>query len=95
MTEIININSDLGVAAALEARRISEKYGKDYLECDDIMKITGLGKDNVRAIMKSNAFPTADLDDSNRKVVSVIAFAFWSVKKLLQKNARALRQNVL
>lgn len=26
-----NINSEFGVAAALEARRLSEKYGKDYL----------------------------------------------------------------
>jgi len=83
MTEIININSDLGVAAALEARRISEKYDKDYLDFEDIVKITGLGQRNVRALMNSKGFPTAEINDSKRKVVSVIAFAFWSVKRLL------------
>ncbi|MCL2838748.1 MAG: hypothetical protein FWE04_06770 [Oscillospiraceae bacterium] len=83
MIENININSDVGVAAALEAKRISEKYDKDFLDCEDIVTITGLGKDNIRALMRSDDFPTAELDNSNRKVVSVIGFAIWSVKKLL------------
>ena len=34
-----------------EIKRITEKYNKEYLDCSDIMKITGLGRDNVRAIM--------------------------------------------
>jgi len=83
MTGNININSEIGVAAALEAKRISEKYDKDYLDFEDIVKITGLGKNNVRTLMKSKDFPTTELNDSNRKVVSVIAFAFWSVKNFL------------
>jgi len=83
MLENININSEIGVAAALEAKRISEKYGKDYLDFEDIVKITGLGQRNVRALMKSEDFPTAELDDGKRKVVSVIAFAIWSVKNFL------------
>lgn len=74
-THIININSDLGVAAAMEAARLTEKYGKDFFDCDDLVKIMGVGKNNVRALMASDAFPTLKI--GSRKVVSVIAFAVW------------------
>ena len=40
-----------GVAAALEAKRLSEKYGKDFFECEDLIKILGVGRDNVRNLM--------------------------------------------
>ena len=73
----ININSELGVAVALEARRISEKYGKDYLNCDDMVLIMGIGKNNARQLLNSSDFPTIEV--GNRKIVSVIAFAFWSL----------------
>ena len=33
-----------------EAKRLSDRYGKDYLTATDIRKITGLGKDKVRNI---------------------------------------------
>ena len=61
-----------------EAKRISERYGKDYLTCDDIMKITGLGKDNVRTIMNRRDFPTMKI--GRRKIVSVLGFATWQIK---------------
>ena len=76
--DISNINSEFGVAAALEARRLSEKYGKDYLNCDDLVSIIGIGKNNARQLFNSSNFPTVEI--GNRKVVSVIAFAFWSLK---------------
>jgi hypothetical protein len=76
--DISNINSEFGVAAALEARRISEKYGKDYLNCDDLVSIMGIGKNNVRQLFNSSSFPTVEI--GNRKVVSVIAFALWSLQ---------------
>ena len=75
---IVNINSELGVAAALEARRLAEKYGKDYLNCEDLVSIMGIGKNNARQLFNSSSFPTIEV--GNRKVVSVIAFAFWSLK---------------
>jgi len=74
----LNINSELGVAAAIEARRLAEKYSKDFLDCDDLVTITGLGKNNVRQMLNSDDFPTITV--GNRKVVSVIAFALWSLK---------------
>ena len=80
MTEILNINSELGVAAAIEARRLSEKYGKDFFDCDDLVQIMGVGKNNIRNLMGSDSFPTIEV--GNRKVVSVIAFSLWSVKNL-------------
>jgi len=73
----ININSELGVAAAIEAKRLAEKYDKDFLDCDDLVKIIGVGKNNVRQLLNSDAFPTIEI--GNRKVVSVIAFAMWSL----------------
>lgn len=76
--EKIDINSEVGVAAALEAKRISEKYGKDYLCCDDLVAITGFGKNNVRNLLNSDTFPTRTA--GNRKAVSVIAFVLWSLR---------------
>ena len=32
----------------LEVNRLYKIYQKDYLECEDIMKITGVGKNNIR-----------------------------------------------
>jgi hypothetical protein len=75
----LNINSELGVAAAIEARRLEEKYGKDFLNCDDLVKIMGIGMNNVRQLFNSTDFPTIEI--GNRKVVSVIAFAMWSLAK--------------
>jgi hypothetical protein len=74
--DIYSINSELGVAAAIEARRLAEKYGKDFLDCDDLVTITGLGKNNVRKMFNSIDFPT--LEVGNRKVVSVLAFVQWT-----------------
>jgi len=73
------VKSELGVAAALEARRLAEKYGRDYLTCDDLTEILGLGMNNVRHMINSEDFPVIEV--GNRKVVSVIAFAYWQVKK--------------
>ena len=73
----LNIHSETGVAAAIEAKRLSEKYEKDFLDCDDIVKILGVGRNNVRQLLNSDVFPTIVL--GNRKVVSVIAFTLWSL----------------
>ena len=75
---IIDIHSEIGVAAAIETKRISEKYGKDYLDCDDLVKIMGVGKNNIRQLMSSDSFPTVEI--GNRKVVSVLAFSLWSLQ---------------
>jgi len=74
----MNINSEVGVAAALEAKRLAEKYGKDYLNCDDLVSIMGVGKNNIRHLLNSSTFPTITI--GNRRVVSVLAFALWSLR---------------
>jgi len=76
--DFVNITSEYGVAAALEAKRLSEKYGKDYLSCDDLVLIMGIGKNNVRQLLNNSTFPTIGV--GNRKIVSVIAFALWSLQ---------------
>lgn len=40
------------------------------------MKITGLGKGNVRALMNRFDFPTTTI--GRRKVISVLSFARWA-----------------
>jgi len=76
--DYLDITAEIGVAAAFEAQRLAEKYNKDFLDCDDLVNITGLGKNNVRQMLNSDDFPTITV--GNRKVVSVIAFALWSLK---------------
>ena len=75
----IDLKSEHGVAAALEAKRIAEKYHKDFLCCDDLIEIMGVGKNNVRELMASGKFPTIEI--GNRKVVSVISFVLWSLEQ--------------
>ena len=76
--EIIDIKSEHGVAAALEAKRIAEKYQKDFFSCDDLVEVMGVGKNNIRELMSSGRFPTIEI--GNRKVVSVISFVLWSLE---------------
>lgn len=58
-----------------EVERISMKYNKDFLDCEDLMKITGLGRDNVRNLLRSKNFPTTKV--GKRQVVSVLNFVTW------------------
>ena len=73
-----DIKSENGVAAALEAKRLAEKYGTDFLACEQLTEIKGLGKNNIRKLLNSDSFPTVEV--GNRKVVSVIAFVLWSLQ---------------
>ena len=58
-----------------EVQRISTKYNKDFLACEDLIKITGLGRDNVRNLLRSKNFPTTKV--GKRQVVSVLNFVAW------------------
>lgn len=61
-----------------EVKRLSEKYGKSYLDCEELVEMTGLGRDNVRALMGSTNFPVTCV--GNRKVVSILAFVTWQMR---------------
>ena len=71
-TNNINLNNLI----QCEVTRISQKYNKDFLDCEDIMKITGLGRDNVRQLLRSKFFPTTKV--GKRQVVSVLNFVTWT-----------------
>ena len=73
------IISDSGVAAALEAKRLADKYQKDFFDCEDLVGMMNVGRNNIRQLMRSKAFPTVEI--GNRKVVSVISLALWLVEK--------------
>lgn len=62
---------------AAEVKRLSDKYGKGFLSCEELIEVTGLGRDNVRALMNSTAFPVTKI--GNRKVVSILAFVTWQM----------------
>lgn len=66
---------------ANETQRLSDKFGKAFLDCEDIAKITGLGRDNSRALMKSNQFPIITI--GRRQVVSILNFVTWQMKNYL------------
>ena len=70
----MNNNQQLNINNLIqtEVDRISTKYDKDFLDCEDIMKITGLGRDNVRNLLRSKDFPTTKV--GKRQVVSVLNF---------------------
>lgn len=71
----MNVNIESIIAA--ETKRISTEYGKSFLDCDDIVVLTGLGRDNVRALMKSKSFPLIQV--GKRQVVSIVAFVTWQM----------------
>lgn len=68
-----NMNIDNLIKA--EVDRLTTKYNKDFLDCEDLIKITGLGRDNVRNLMRSKNFPTTKV--GKRQVVSVLSFVTW------------------
>ena len=70
-------NSQLNINNLIQSEvdRISQKYNKDFLDCEDLIKITGLGRDNVRNLMRSKNFPTTKV--GKRQVVSVLNFVTW------------------
>ena len=70
-----NTNININDLIQNEVNRISLKYCKDFLDCDDLIKITGLGRDNVRTLLRSKDFPTTKV--GKRQVVSVLNFVTW------------------
>ena len=72
-----NNNNQLNIDNLIKAEvdRLTTKYNKDFLDCGDIIKITGLGRDNVRNLMRSKNFPTTKV--GKRQVVSVFNFVTW------------------
>lgn len=65
-----------------EIKRISEQFGKSFLDCDELVQLTGLGRDNVRALMKSKTFPTTCI--GNRQVVSIAMFVTWQFQNYMK-----------
>lgn len=60
-----------------EVKRLSLQFGKSFLDYEDIIKITGLGRDNVRALMRSRRFPITTV--GKRQVVSILNFVTWQL----------------
>ena len=68
-------DKELYVLQNKEVERLTEKYNKSFLDCEDLREITGLGRDNVRCLLRSKDFPTTRV--GRRQVVSVLNFVVW------------------
>lgn len=62
-----------------EVKRLSAQFGKSFLDCEDIIKLTGLGRDNVRTLMRSRCFPVMKV--GKRQVVSIVNFVTWQMSE--------------
>ena len=63
-----------------EVKRLSEEFGKTFLDCEDLVKLTGLGRDNARGLMNSHQFPVTRI--GKRQVVSILAFVTWQMMQV-------------
>ena len=72
-----NNNNQLNIDNLIksEVDRLTTKYNKDFLDCEDLINIMGIGRDNVRNLMRSKNFPTTKV--GKRQVVSVLNFVTW------------------
>ena len=80
---MIRNNSSINIEqlVADEVKRLSLQFGKSFLDCEDIISLTGLGRDNVRALMRSRRFPVVKV--GRRQVVSILNFVTWQINETI------------
>ncbi len=80
---MIRNNSSINIEqlVADEVKRLSLQFGKSFLDCEDIIKLTGLGRDNVRALMRSRRFPVVKV--GKRQVVSILNIVTWQINETI------------
>lgn len=78
---MIRNNSPINIEQLIadEVKRLSAQFGKSFLDCEDIIKLTGLGRDNVRTLMRSRRFPVVKV--GKRQVVSILNFVTWQINE--------------
>ena len=78
---MIRNNSSINIEqlVADEVKRLSLQFGKSFLDGEDIISLTGLGRDNVRALMRSRRFPVVKV--GKRQVVSILNFVTWQINE--------------
>lgn len=78
---MIRNNSSINIEqlVADEVKRLSLQFGKSFLDCEDIVSLTGLGRDNVRTLMRSRRFPVVKV--GKRQVVSILNFVTWQINE--------------
>lgn len=80
---MIRNNSSINIEqlVADEVKRLSLQFGKSFLDCEDIISLTGLGRDNVRALMRSRRFPVVKV--GKRQVVSILNIVTWQINETI------------
>lgn len=58
-----------------ETERLTSKYGKSFLCCEELAAELSIGRDNARKLMNNIYFPTVKI--GHRKVVSIVGFVAW------------------
>ena len=69
----MNNNIRIEEIIAAETKRLSELFGKTFLDCEDLIRLTGLGRDNVRLLMRSRRFPVVK--------VGKLSFVTWQIRE--------------
>ena len=75
----LNNNIRIEEIIAAETKRLSELFGKTFLDCEDLIRLTGLGRDNVRLLMRSRRFPVVKV--GKRQVVSILSFVTCRIRE--------------
>ena len=75
----MNNNIRIEEIIAAETKRLSELFEKTFLDCEDLIRLTGLGRDNVRLLMRSRRFPVVKV--GKRQVVSILSFVTWQIRE--------------
>ena len=79
----LNNNIRIEEIIAAETKRLSELFGKTFLDCEDLIRLTGLGRDNVRLLMRSRRFPVVKV--GKRQVVSILSFCNMADTRKLRR----------
>jgi hypothetical protein len=74
-----HIPYDRAALIRMEVERLTVKYGKESFDCTDLMDMLGIGRDNARALMRSEGFPA--ISAGGRRVVPVLLFVIWQLQK--------------
>ena len=64
----------------LETNRLSEKYGKVFFNCKEIIELTGLGRDTVRTLIKESVIPSVRA--GRKRIVSIVGFVNWQLNNM-------------
>lgn len=65
------------------------KFNKNYLDCNDLMQLTGLGKNSIRNLMAKKSFPSTKF--GSRVIVYIPNYVIWAFENG-EKNVKEAKE---